>query len=353
MKFAVIFTARLLAISSILMLATKVRAQQAVPPAAATPPTASAPIDPADLEAPTANQRPDLPQWAFTPNPAHSSVRPKDDETLLHVSGSTKAYTRTQINDGANPPDWFPDAHPPLPTSVAHGGTTYSACAECHLANGNGKPDTAALNALPAAYIEQQMEDFRNGRRHASVPKMSVRSMLPVATNITPAEAKEAADYFASVKPAKWIEVVESDSVPKTTYAGYRFVAIPDGGTEPIGNRVVELPMSKDRTDMRDASSGFIAYVPMGSIAKGEVIVRTGSGKTTPCVACHGSDLRGMGTLSPPIAGRSPSSLGRQIYDFKSGARNGSNASLMKAPVSTLTDEDIVNIVSYLSSLPQ
>ncbi len=331
-----------LAVLSVLALKTT---QVTAPTVAAPQTTNGAPAIPVDLEAPAANQRLDLPPWAFTPNPPRKGARPPDDGTLLHVPGSTKAYTRTKINDGGNPPDWFPDTHPPMPNAVAHGGKDYRACAECHLANGNGKPDTAALNALPAAYIEQQMEDFRNGRRHASVTKMSVRSMLSVAMNITPAEANEAASYFASTKPARWLRVVESDSVPKTEYAGYRFLSIPDAGMEPIGNRIVELPVSPERTDMRDASSGFIAYVPKGSVAKGRALVQTGSGKTAACVACHGNDLRGMGTMVPPIAGRSPSSIGRQIYDFKSGARDGANASLMKAPVATLTDEDIVNIV--------
>jgi cytochrome c553 len=353
MKFAAVFIAGSLGVFSAVALTTIADARQVAAPPVTTQATINGSAATANLEAPTANQRPDLPPWAFTPSPPRKGARPPDDGTLLHVPGSTKAYTRTQINDGGNPPDWFPDMHPLMPNAVAHGGKTYSGCAECHLANGNGKPDTAALNGLPAAYIEQQIEDFRNGGRHASVPRMSVRSMLPVAMNITPTETKDAAEYFASVKPVKWIRVVESDSVPKTEYAGYRFVAIPDGGTEPIGNRVVELPISADRTDMRDASSGFVAYVPKGSIAKGEVLVQSGGGKTTPCVMCHGKDLRGMGTLIPPIAGRSPSSAGRQIYDFKSGARDGANASLMKAPVAPLTDEDIVNIVSYLSSLPQ
>ncbi|SEB52975.1 c-type cytochrome [Terriglobus roseus] len=240
-----------------------------------------------------------------------------------------------------------------MPAPVAHGGVNYRACAECHLANGRGKPDTAALNALPAAYIEQQMEEFRNGRRDASVPGMSVRSMLPVAANISPAEAKDAAEYFASIPPAKWVQVIEADVVPKTELAGYRFIAIAEGGTEPIGNRIVELPVDANRTSMRDASSGFIAYVPKGSIAKGKILVETGGDKTTACATCHGTGLHGTGGLVPPIAGRSPSAIGRQLYDFKTGARDGSNAALMKGTVAALTDEDILNIVSYLTTLPQ
>ena len=105
---------------------------------------------------------------------------------------------------------------------------------------------------------------------------------------------------------------------------------------------------------MRDSKSGFVAYVPTGSLKKGETLVRTGdNGRTTACVLCHGPNLTGMGNIIPPIAGRSPSQLARALYDFKSGARNGSNAALMKAPAANLTNEDIVNITAYLASLNQ
>jgi cytochrome c553 len=50
------------------------------------------------------------------------------------------------------------------------------------------------------------------------------------------------------------------------------------------------------------------------------------------------------------LANRSPSYLGRQIWDFKAGARNGTMAVLMKPVVEKLTNEDIVNILAYTAS---
>ena len=41
-------------------------------------------------------------------------------------------------------------------------------------------------------------------------------------------------------------------------------------------------------------------------------------GKTTPCVTCHGLDLMGVADV-PPIAGRSPSYIVRQIWDIQQG----------------------------------
>jgi cytochrome c553 len=125
------------------------------------------------------------------------------------------------------------------------------------------------------------------------------------------------------------------------------------GGTEPIGNRVIEIPEDQELVEMRDPKVGFVAYVPPGSLKKGEVLVKTGgAGKSVACVICHGEDLRGLGTI-PGIAGRSPSEMARQIYDLRSGTRHGVNAPLMMIPIAKLTDTDIVNITAYLASLPQ
>jgi cytochrome c553 len=304
-----------------------------------------------DLEAPAAIQRTDLPSWAFTP-PTPRVPHAPDNGAILHVPGSDRGYTRTQINDPYGPPDWFPSQHPPAPTEATQGRKpAYYACGLCHLVSGYGRPENESIAGLPVGYILEQIDDFKNGRRHSSVKNMGLITMIPVAEGITPEEAKIAAEYYASVKPVQWIHVVETNTVPKT-HPNARMLAVdPNGGTEPIGNRVIEVPENLELAEMRDSASGFIAYVPMGSVKRGEELVRTGdNGKTTPCVVCHGQDLRGMGDI-PPLAGRSPSQMARQIYDFKTGAHNGTNAALMKGPVRNLTDTDIVNITAYLASL--
>ena len=79
------------------------------------------------------------------------------------------------------------------------------------------------------------------------------------------------------------------------------------------------------------------------------LVATGGGGKTLPCGVCHGPDLRGVGSI-PGIAGRSPSYLARQLYDFQSGTRNGELAPLMKPVVANLTNDDFVNILAYVSS---
>jgi cytochrome c553 len=336
----VVVCAALTGAASLIMLQHRVSAQTAQAPGPSR-------------EAPPANQRPDLPAWAYVPAPRRP--RPADDGSVKHVPGSTKGYTLAEINDHYNAPDWFPDDHPPAPRVVLHGREpAHQACGECHLANGRGKPDTAGLNGLPAAYIVQQLADFKAGRRHAAVPHMGVTGMIPIAAAVTPEDAEAAGEYFAAIKPDTWIRVVESETAPKTEPAGHRLVEVPGGGVEPLGDRIVELPENEALTQLRDSKSGFVAYVPVGSLRRGERLVKLGgNGKTTACTTCHGMDLRGLGAMVPPISGRSPSYLARQIYDIQAGARDGANTPLMRGPVANLTDRDIIDITAYLASLPQ
>jgi cytochrome c553 len=56
---------------------------------------------------------------------------------------------------------------------------------------------------------------------------------------------------------------------------------------------------------------------------------------------------------APPLAGRSPSYLARQLYDFQQGTRNGAAAPLMRPVVANLTHDDMVAITAYLASIGQ
>ena len=209
---------------------------------------------------------------------------------------------------------------------------------------------------MPVGYMQQQLEDMKNDLRHSSeLYTKDVFHMNHVAKAVSAADAKEALEYFHSIRPAKWVRVVEAEIVPKTMRGSNGLTALdPSGAKEPIGNRILELPENYDRTLLRDPTSGFVAYVPPGSLTKGESLVKTGAdGRTMACIACHGADLHGMGDTIPPITGRSPSATGRQLYDFKTGARHGKNSAMMKPVVEKLTDEDVVDISAYLASLPQ
>ena len=239
-----------------------------------------------------------------------------------------------------------------MPEVVAHGRKpdVYS-CGHCHLPNGQGRPENASVAGLPADYIIQQMADFKNGLRKGSDPEMlSVTNMVKLAKSASDEDVKAAAAYFSSIPLKPWIRVVEVEQVPKTKPEGGMMVVIDGGGSETIGDRVIEVSENLERTELRDPTSGFIAYVPKGSLDKGKLLVTTGdNGKTMACTMCHGPNLKGTGNI-PSIAGRSPSQMTRQIIDFQNGSRNGSMAPMMKGVVTKLTIADIVAITGYLAS---
>ena len=172
--------------------------------------------------------------------------------------------------------------------------------------------------------------------------------MIEAAKDMTDEEMKSSAAYFASLKYTPWVTVREAADVPKTRITGNVFFRLPGSETEPIGNRIIEMPEDAERFELRDPHSGFIAYVPPGSIKRGGELVASGGGKTLPCGICHGLDLQGLGPV-PGIAGRSPSYIMRQLWDMQQGARKGEWSPLMKPVVDHLTQEDMLAIAAYVA----
>ncbi len=289
----------------------------------------------------------DNPDWAYTVTPKPEAL---DNVIMKTAPGSTKQYTQAQIDDPFNPPDWFPDEHPPMPEIVAHGGPKPAgrACALCHLTSGDGHPESAGLSGLQAAYIVRQMAAFKNGERTGGRAPV----MTAMAKVLSDDEVKAAAEYFSGLTPtAGYNKVVETETVAKSYVGagGMRFAA-PDGGTEPIGNRIIVLPKDATEAQLRDPHFGFIDYVPAGSIARGEELATTGGGgKTIRCAICHGQELKGLGEV-PPIVGKTGTYIFRQLHDMQTGARKGPWVELMKAVVVKLNDADMIALAAYLES---
>ena len=298
------------------------------------------------------------PAWAYAIPPAPAAGTPAatpaaPDTSMKHLPGSTLSVTRAQISDGFGPADWYPGDHPSMPDVVAHGKRPdVRACSLCHYPNGKGRPENAGVAGLPTAYFMQQMADFRSDKRKSAEPrKANTNTMIAIAKGMTEDEIKAAAEYFGSMKWTPWIKVVETSEVPKTRIAGGMYLTLEGNEKEPLGQRIIETPENAEETEvLRNPRSGFIAYVPKGSIKKGEALVVTGAGRTTQCGVCHGSDLKGLGPV-PGLAGRSPSYLVRQLYDMQQNARAGMWTDLMKPVVAKLSQDDMLDIAAYTSSL--
>lgn len=289
-----------------------------------------------------------LPAWAYN---IPDKVQPAAAGPTgpVHVPGSTKEYDAAKIAGNANPPDWFPDEHGPAPRIVkGEPGVALMACGSCHLMSGQGHPESADMAGLPVEYLVRQMKYFKSGARKDN-PRMG-----PIAKATSNEDVRLAAEYFAALKPIPFVKVIETSSPPKTyiSTAGRHHLLSPEGGTEPIGHRIIEIPEDASRMAVRDPHSGFIAYVPPGSIAKGEALVKTGgSNKTIQCALCHGDDLRGLGEV-PRIAGMQPVYIARQLICMQNGSSAGTAAALMKKVVANLSEDDIIAISAYVGSLP-
>ena len=291
------------------------------------------------------------PAWAYPWAPDFKA--PPDDGVPRHVPDSAAAFTIAQERDLFFAPDWHPKDHPPMPAVVAHGRPPdVRACGSCHRTEGTGGPENASLAGLPAAYIVEQMADYKSGARKFSGPQRSpVLLMTAIAKAATDAEVQAAAAYFSQLKPKSNIKVVEADTVPAAQIARVFYMLARDGGTEPLGERILEAPVDVAQFEHRDPRSQFVAYVPNGSVAKGEALAKTGgSGTTIACAGCHGPGLQGLGSI-PGIAGRSPSYLVRQLYDLQQHSRNGGGAALMAPVVEKLSQNDMISLAAYISSL--
>jgi cytochrome c553 len=307
-----------------------------------------APLSPGDRLAPHCAQT-DTPlacRFVGPPDP--------DDGIKRTLPDTTNTFTAREADFRWGPADWYPGDHPTMPKVVANGNepTGVRACGLCHYPNGQGKMENAHVAGLPAEYILQQLEAFENGDRHnADARKANTNEMARMPANLTDQQKQDIAEYFSSMDFRPWVRVIESDTAPQVRVTdGGLMVPIPGVPPMPLVGRIIEVPEHPERTEiMRDPRSGFVTYVPVGSLEKGKELVTTGAGKTIQCGLCHGPDQQGLGVI-PGIAGRTASYAMRQLWDFKQGTRK--SPGVMEPVVANLTADDMMSIVAYIASLP-
>ena len=306
--------------------------------------------------APAAGENPPVddppPDWAYVIYQKAADPGPKAGRVT--VPGSRINLAPDQLDDPFGARDWFPNDHPAMPEAVAHGhaqAPKLASCSRCHLATGAGEPDNAALSALPADYIVAQVNEFRAGRRGCAVPRAAAcrNVMMKMALAASDAEVRASADYFSRLRYRSRIKVVEAAMAPKTAVMGFFLARATGGGEEALGQRILELPDDLAAFDAGDWRSPITAYAPPGSVARGRALVRSGAG-AAPCGGCHGARLQGK-LFAPPLAGRSPSYLVRQLYDMQYGFRGGPAAAPMAQELAHLGAQDRIAIAAYLASL--
>jgi cytochrome c553 len=299
-------------------------------------------------------RRDDVPAWLFAFDPPPGAAAPATDPARWRrVPGGTVTFRDAQLHDLYFAPDWRPRSHAPMPEIVARGRAPgVYACGYCHSPSGQGRPENASLAGLPAAYIVQQVADFRSGARRSAWPGRYLPSalMIDVAMHATEDEVAAAAAYFAQQTLERRAIVAERAHVPRMTVVGWVYVAQPRAGEEPLGERLLETAPDPVRHESRDDAMRYVAYVPPGSIARGRAIAQSGGGATVACVSCHGAGLRGVG-LVPPLAGRSPTYLLRQLVAFQAGTRAGPTGQPMQPVVAGLAMGQMIDVAAYAASL--
>jgi len=305
-----------------------------------------APLAPGDRVAPP------CPETAPPIECAYIGPPEPDDGIKRTLEGAAGTFTRNEAYFGYGPADWYPGDHPPMPAIIANGKPDEGlrACALCHYPNGQGKMENGHVSGLSVDYILQQFEAFENGTRRSADPrKANTNEMAMIAKGLTDEEKRVVAEYFASMDFRPMVRVVETEEVPQVRAStNGLLLPIPDLPPMPLGQRIIEVAEYPERTEMsRDPRAGFVAYVPIGSVAKGEALVTTGAGKTIQCGLCHGPGQTGLAAV-PSIAGRTASYTMRQLWDMKQGTRQ---SPLMAPILVNLTAEDMLNISAYIAGL--
>lgn len=191
----------------------------------------------------------------------------------------------------------------PVSGDAQAGAGKAAVCAACHGPQGVAiAPNFPNLAGQSATYLYVQLKEFHDGQR--SDPVMSGQ-----AAALSDADMRDLASYYAALAP------------------------------KPAG-----------RADA--ASRGAQLYLA-GDPAKG----------IPPCQGCHGPDARGprphgSSAPQPPWAtfprlrGQSSLYVAKELGDFKSGLRGGSsNAKVMHGVATTLGDDDVQALSTYLSTL--
>jgi cytochrome c553 len=289
------------------------------------------------------------PAWAFPPSaPGNPHPETNKDQTL---PGSTETFSRAQLLDRTTAVDWFPDDHPPMPAAVKGGRSAVYACGYCHLPEGLGRTENADLAGAPFEYLQRQVREMKSGARTLIDARFVPGAyMLTAIRQTSDADADEALKYFSRLKYTKHVRVLEVTKVPHFRADGYLYMFDHAGPAEALGQRIIEGPDDVEAFEKRDPRTRFTAYVPVGSIAKGAALASGNADAGQACALCHGEGLKG-GPLGPPIAGRFPTGLFRQLYAFQTGTRNGSQAILMKPIVAKLTQAQMIDLAAYVGSL--
>lgn len=169
------------------------------------------------------------------------------------------------------------------------------ACASCHGADGGGNDVFPRLAGLDAAYLEKQLQSYKDGSNRNPV-------MASMAGSLSADEIRDVAAYYAG------LDVVSHAVAP---------------ANEPTdtGKKLAE---------------------------EGDFSVRG----LPACVQCHGPGGLGVGSIFPPLAGQPFKYIKEQLAAWKSGLRNNDPAGMMEHVAEQLTAQEARSVAAYFAAQP-
>jgi cytochrome c553 len=178
--------------------------------------------------------------------------------------------------------------------SADEGQSKSTACIACHGPNGNSaNPEWPNLAGQHAQYVRKQLEAFKNGARKNPL-------MTPMAMGLSEDDMEDLGAYFAAQKPAATLEA--------------------DASKVPLGQRVYRSG---------DPKSGAPA-----------------------CSSCHGPTGDGNPPASyPAVRGQYATYVAAQLRAYRAGTRQTDQNQMMRNVASTMSDEQIDAVASYIQGL--
>ncbi len=171
-------------------------------------------------------------------------------------------------------------------------------CAACHGADGNSLvPMYPKLAGQSASYLVKQLTEFKLGMTSAGKAGRVDPVMGGMAMALSDQDMADVAAFYASQK-----------------------ITAGNGSDNAMGKKLY-----------------------LGGNAEMEV---------TACVACHGINGKGMPSAGfPALASQNAEYLKIQLEKFRDGSRNNDLNAMMQGVAANLTDEEIIALSQYMSSL--
>jgi cytochrome c553 len=202
-------------------------------------------------------------------------------------------------------------------TIFENGKGDVPACNSCHGAAGLGDDNmgTPRLAGQLYQFLAKQLDDFASDKRQDT----TMYVMNANAKGLSPADRRDVAAYLNSL------------------------------GRTFAGKQLQEAAGGSDIAALKEAG------VEVGQSHIGKVMVNFGLAERgiPACISCHGHNGRGVDPMYPRIGEQKFNYLVSQLKKWRDGSRANDPMSQMQIVARKMTDEDILNVATYLTQAPQ